>query len=104
MKQPASLRDTRWDEPDTTDGHPVFPEGASQLKWLHGYTQKEDGTILNVCEERVAINKVTDKPAVIRQEGLSIIVPVMAEKMVLVKKLIIVEEIHLREAVENEKC
>jgi uncharacterized protein (TIGR02271 family) len=46
--------------------------------------------------ERFAVNRVVDAPPAIRQEGDTIIVPVLEEIMVVEKRLLLKEEIHIR--------
>jgi uncharacterized protein (TIGR02271 family) len=46
--------------------------------------------------ERFAVNRVVDAPPAIRQEGDTIIIPVLEEIMVVEKRLLLKEEIHIR--------
>ncbi len=46
--------------------------------------------------ERVAVDLIVDAPPEIRQEGDTIIVPVVEEIMVIEKRLLLKEEIHIR--------
>jgi uncharacterized protein (TIGR02271 family) len=46
--------------------------------------------------ERVPIDRMVDTPPAIRQEGDTIIVPVLEEIMVVEKRLLLKEEIHIR--------
>jgi uncharacterized protein (TIGR02271 family) len=46
--------------------------------------------------ERVPVDRVVDTPPAIRQEGDTIIVPVVEEIMVVEKQLLLKEEIHIR--------
>lgn len=46
--------------------------------------------------ERVSVDRVIDAPPAIRQEGDTIIVPVVEEIMVVEKRLLLKEEIHIR--------
>jgi uncharacterized protein (TIGR02271 family) len=46
--------------------------------------------------ERVPIDRMVDTPPAIRQEGDTIIVPVVEEIMVVEKRLLLKEEIHIR--------
>ena len=49
----------------------------------------------NVTINRVEINKYVDSPPEIRSEGLTTIIPVIKEVLVVEKKLMLVEEIHV---------
>jgi uncharacterized protein (TIGR02271 family) len=53
--------------------------------------------------ERLAVNRVVDAPPAIRQEGDTIVVPVVEEIMVVEKRLLLKEEIRIRrhEVVEH---
>jgi stress response protein YsnF len=46
--------------------------------------------------ERVSINRVVEKAPAIREEGDTIIVPILEEIMVVEKRLVLKEEIHIR--------
>jgi stress response protein YsnF len=46
--------------------------------------------------DHFAVNRVVDAPSAIRQEGDTIIVPVLEEIMVVEKRLLLKEEIHIR--------
>jgi uncharacterized protein (TIGR02271 family) len=46
--------------------------------------------------ERVPVGRVVDAPPAIRQEGNTIIVPVLEEIMVVERRLLLKEEIHIR--------
>lgn len=46
--------------------------------------------------ERVPINRVVEKAPAIREEGDTIIVPILEEIMVVEKRLVLKEEIHIR--------
>lgn len=56
---------------------------------------REPLTSEHVDIERVPIGRVLQEPAVVRQEGDVTIVPVVEERLVLRKELVLVEEIHL---------
>jgi uncharacterized protein (TIGR02271 family) len=45
--------------------------------------------------QRVAVNRVIDSPAVVREEGDTTIIPVMEEIVVVEKRLVLREEIHV---------
>jgi uncharacterized protein (TIGR02271 family) len=44
---------------------------------------------------RVPVNRVVDAPPPIRQEGGTVIVPVVKEEIVVTKRLVVIEELHL---------
>lgn len=46
--------------------------------------------------ERVAVGRVLDGPAEMRPEGDTLIVPVVAEELVIVKRRVLTEELHIR--------
>jgi uncharacterized protein (TIGR02271 family) len=46
--------------------------------------------------ERVPVGRIVDAPPAIRQEGGTVIVPVLEEIMVVQKRLLLKEEIHIR--------
>ncbi len=48
-----------------------------------------------VSVERVAINKFVDTPPEIRHEGDLMIIPVLEEQIVVQKRLVLVEELHV---------
>ncbi|CAN5129248.1 hypothetical protein BH20ACI1_BH20ACI1_18160 [soil metagenome] len=52
-----------------------------------------------VSVERVAVNQFVDTPPEIRQDGDTMIIPVVEEQLVLKKRLFLVEEIHVRKQV-----
>ena len=98
-------RDKRWDEVDTTSEDPILPASGDRLQSIILSTQRQDGTSTGkICEERQEINQIVDEVPGVRREGDEVIVPVVREKMVLVKKLVLTEEIHLRPAREGEDC
>lgn len=98
-KQPE--RDTQWDEKDTTSGRPLMPafgdDGASSF----GADLPEGKYVKEMVQSRVAVNKVVDGQPPVRQEDGIIIVSVVEEKMVLVKKLVLIDEIHLERVIED---
>ncbi|MFT2010863.1 YsnF/AvaK domain-containing protein [Pontibacter sp. 13R65] len=52
--------------------------------------------------ERVPINKYVDTaPAAVRHEGDTMIIPVLREELVVVKKLFVVEELHITKKLET---
>ncbi|MGI8669152.1 MAG: YsnF/AvaK domain-containing protein [Aridibacter sp.] len=52
-----------------------------------------------VSVERVAINKFVDTPPEIRHDGDTMIIPVLEEQIVIQKRLVLVEELHVRKQV-----
>ncbi|MEP7037208.1 MAG: YsnF/AvaK domain-containing protein [Acidobacteriota bacterium] len=52
-----------------------------------------------VSVERVAVNQFVDTPPEIRHEGDTMIIPVVEERMVIEKRLFLVEEMHVRKQV-----
>lgn len=50
----------------------------------------------NISVDRVAINRVVEKAPEVRQDGDTLIVPVMEEILVVEKRLVLREEIHIR--------
>jgi uncharacterized protein (TIGR02271 family) len=51
--------------------------------------------------QRVPVNKVVTEPPVVRQEGDVMVVPVVQERLVLRKELVLVEEIRITRRVEQ---
>ena len=52
--------------------------------------------------ERIAINRIVEKAAEIRTEGDVTVIPVMEEQFVIVKQLLLKEEIHIRKRTKAE--
>jgi len=52
---------------------------------------------------RVPIGREVESPPPVRQEGDVLIVPVLEERMVLVRRLVLTEEVHLRLSTEEER-
>jgi stress response protein YsnF len=46
--------------------------------------------------ERVAINRIVEEPLPIRHEGDTTIIPLLAEVLVIEKRLVLREEVHIR--------
>ena len=103
FRPPMSNRDTTWDEEDTTTGRPLLPHGQPRhqeyLMKVDGVKQLfesgVEGEIKTMTEIRRAVNKIVESMPAIREDQGRIIVPVVYEKMVLVKRLVLVEEIVL---------
>ena len=51
--------------------------------------------IIAMVEDRIPVNKIIETIPEIRQEGHKLIVPIVLEKMVLVKKTVLIEELVL---------
>ncbi len=49
--------------------------------------------------ERVAINRVVDTAPAVRQEGDTLIIPVLREETVVTTRLVLVEELHVRKQI-----
>lgn len=52
-----------------------------------------------ITVNRVPVNLFVDEPPITRQEGDTMIIPVVQEQMVMVKKLLLVEELHVQNRV-----
>ena len=97
-------RDKQWDEEDDTSGHPLLPRTDNAVKFPRAKPPEGD-CIERMEQTKVVINKVVEVQPAIRTEDETVIVPVVEEKMVLVKKLVVTSEIHLdivRENCEDE--
>ena len=57
---------------------------------------------VSVDVTRVPIDRVVDQVPQVRSEGATTIVPVFEERIVLVKHLVLVEELHITRRVEHE--
>ena len=66
-------------------------------KHVHERTEVVDEPLLRdeVTVRRVPINRVTTTPEAARQEGDTLIVPVYEETLVVEKRLVLVEEVHI---------
>jgi uncharacterized protein (TIGR02271 family) len=58
-------------------------------------TVREPVTTEMVEVQRVAVGRVVDEPPAVRHEGDVMVVPVVQERLVMRKELVLVEEIHL---------
>lgn len=67
-------------------------------KTVHHETQTVDVPTQEeqVHVERVPINQVVDTPPEVRQEGDTLIIPVLREEVVVTTRLVLVEELHVR--------
>jgi len=66
-------------------------------KHVHERTEVVDEPLLHdqVTVTRVPINRVIEQPLDVRQEGETLIVPVLKEVLVVEKRLLLVEEVHI---------
>lgn len=66
-------------------------------KHVHERTEVIDEPLLrdNVSVTRVPVNRVIEQPVGVRQEGETLIVPVLEEVLVVEKRLLLVEEVHI---------
>jgi uncharacterized protein (TIGR02271 family) len=66
-------------------------------KQVHERTERVDEPLLRdeVTVTRVPVNRVITEPAAARQEGDTLIVPVYEELLVVEKRLLLVEEVHI---------
>ena len=97
-------RDTRWDEAESVSDDPILPTKTSDLGRATKELAEDISRNRKLCEDRVEVNQIIDRPAEIRREKDITVVPVMKEKLVLVKKLVVVEEIRLRTVPPEEEC
>ena len=67
-------------------------------KTVHHETQTVDVPTQeeHVHVERVPINQVVETPPEVRQEGDTMIIPVLREEVVVTTRLVLVEELHVR--------
>jgi len=65
---------------------------------VHQHEEVVDEPLLReeVEVERVAINRAVDGPVAVRHEGDVMIVPILEEVLVLEKRLMLKEELHIR--------
>ena len=100
MADRNSKRDKQWDEVDDTSGVPLLPKIDGKITIPKPAPQEGD-CIERLEQTEVIINKVVESQPAIRTEDETIIVPVVEEKMVLVKKMVVTSEIHLDIVREN---
>jgi uncharacterized protein (TIGR02271 family) len=77
----------------------VIEKGRVQIhKTIHEHTEVVDQPlhVEQVEIERVAINRVIDKPVSIRHEGDTTIIPLLEEVLVIEKRLVLREEVHIK--------
>ena len=70
-------------------------------KYVHVDTQTIDVTLREeqVQVQRVAVNRYVDEAPAVRYEGETMIVPVLREEIVVTKRLLLVEELHVHKQV-----
>lgn len=70
-------------------------------KTVHVATETVDVPLLEeqVQVQRVAVNRYVDEAPAVRYEGETMIVPVMREEIVVTKRLLLVEELHVHKQV-----
>ena len=97
-----SKRETTWDEEDTTTGRPLLPDFGGQSNEYLGefelsklFNRGVDGEIETLTEVRRTVNRLVSSVPPIKEEHGQLIVPVAFEKMVLVKRIVLVEELVL---------
>ncbi len=71
--------------------------GVRAIKTVHESQQVVDPPLLReqITVERKAIGQLLDVPAVVRQEGDTLIIPVMEEVLVVKRHFLLKEEIHI---------
>ena len=75
-------------------------------KYVHERAEEVDEPLLrdDVTVTRVPVNRVIDQPVGVRQDGETLIVPVLEEVLVVEKRLLLVEEVHItRHTVETHQ-
>lgn len=72
-------------------------------KHVHTETQTVDVPLREeqVNVQRIAVNRYVDEAPAVRYEGETMIVPVLREEIVVTKRLLLVEELHVRTQVFN---
>ena len=76
-----------------------FEAEATKIQELYLAGNKKDAIAAVTTEmvevQRVAVGRVVDEPPAVRHEGDVMVVPVVQERLVMRKELVLVEEIHL---------
>lgn len=70
---------------------------ATREEWIDETVEGED-----VSVERVAIDRVVEEAPTIRREGELTVIPVVEEVLVVEKRLVLREEIHIRKTKSSE--
>lgn len=87
---------------DVVIGKEIVETGKVKIsKKISEHQQTIDMPLLQeqVSVERVAINRFVDTPPEIRQDGDMMIIPVLEEQIVVQKRLVLIEELHVRKQV-----
>ena len=66
-------------------------------EWVEATLRREDVTV-----ERIPIGRVVEEAPAVREEGDVLIVPVLEEQIVVEKRLLLKEELHIRKTVRLE--
>ncbi|OGX91881.1 YsnF/AvaK domain-containing protein [Hymenobacter coccineus] len=72
-------------------------------KYVHLDTQTVDVPLREeqVQVQRIAVNRYVDEAPAVRYEGETMILPILREEVVVTKRLLLVEELHVRTQVLN---
>jgi len=86
------------EEQVTVQTHVVETGSVELRKTVHERTEVVDQVLRReeVEIERVAINRVVDQPVAIRYEGDTTIIPILEEVLVVEKRLVLREEVHIK--------
>lgn len=99
MSKRRFSRDRQWDEKDDTSKAPILPKFSGEslaFNFPPDFPPEErERLTAYIHETRRKINEVTDEMPDIRIEGGKMIIPVVMEKMILVKRLVVTDEIIL---------
>lgn len=96
--QPASSQ-TSWIQSSAASSLPAQPQlGSSLSAAAAAQLFREDCDV-----ERIPIKRIIDEPAEIRHEGDTLIVPLMEEVLVVEKKLMLREELHIKRRREQKQ-
>jgi len=85
-------------EEEVAAGVQAVKTGAVRVdKHVEKRTRKVEGPLLHEDVEvrRVPVNRVVTEPPPVRRKGDTVIVPVLEEELVVTKRLVLKEEIHL---------
>ena len=80
-------------------GRKVVEAGRVRIhKTVEEQTRRVDEPLMHeeVVVRRVAVNRPVDSPPPVRQEGDITIIPVVQEELVIEKRLVLVEEVHVQ--------
>lgn len=78
--------------------------GVRIHKHVETHTEEVDHELLreHVVVDRVPVDRPLDEPAETRQEGDTLIIPLMEERLVVTKQLVLTEELHVRRRRETK--